>query len=365
MAASIESVKAAAARAATDPALWPETLWQLGQLVGSDMTVVDHLDKQSGRVEIGFNDRPDLVAATREAYEQHYYALNPRWQLAQWLPMDSISHDDLIGDDKALGAFEYYVDFLGPSGLKYFIASPLVDDAGQTAVLTMQRNAERGRATAEDLANFAAVLPDLRNAMAIHARLRRHAAFEAALALMGDPLAVIHGDGRLVFANPAMAGLLECGSIVRLWGGAIEGATPPLQRAFRALLREAGTSNGLARELAWRPEGPVVMRMAPLDPEAGRPIGGAARCYCLLIDDPSRPHWPQIEEAMALFGLTRREAEVGTHLAAGLGADEIARRLRVSRNTVRTHIAMLREKLGLHSALAVAAAMRRAVSPFG
>jgi DNA-binding CsgD family transcriptional regulator len=31
---------------------------------------------------------------------------------------------------------------------------------------------------------------------------------------------------------------------------------------------------------------------------------------------------------------------------------------------VRTHLAMLREKLGVHSALAVAAAMRRAMSPF-
>ncbi|HYD13000.1 MAG TPA: LuxR C-terminal-related transcriptional regulator [Allosphingosinicella sp.] len=46
-----------------------------------------------------------------------------------------------------------------------------------------------------------------------------------------------------------------------------------------------------------------------------------------------------------------------------LGADEIATRLRVSRDTIRTHLAMLREKLGLRSALAVAAAMRRAVKP--
>ena len=29
------------------------------------------------------------------------------------------------------------------------------------------------------------------------------------------------------------------------------------------------------------------------------------------FDDPTRPAWPQIEEAMALFDLTRREATVG------------------------------------------------------
>ena len=111
--------------------------------------------------------------------------------------------------------------------------------------------------------------------------------------------------------------------------------------------------------------GPLIFRVAPLAEDAARQFGAnEERLFCLLIDDPARPHWPSVEDAMRLFGLTRREATVGTHLAAGRTPDEIARRLGVSRNTVRTHLAMLRDKLGMHSALAVAAEMRRAVSPF-
>jgi DNA-binding NarL/FixJ family response regulator len=67
---------------------------------------------------------------------------------------------------------------------------------------------------------------------------------------------------------------------------------------------------------------------------------------------------------MRLFGLTRREATVGTHLAGGLTVDDIARRLALSRNTIRTHVAMLREKLGVHNALAVAAQIRASRGPF-
>ena len=67
---------------------------------------------------------------------------------------------------------------------------------------------------------------------------------------------------------------------------------------------------------------------------------------------------------MRLFGLTRCEATVGMHLAAGLTTGEIARRLSVSRNTVRTHQAMLRDKIGVRSSLAIAAEMRRAAAPF-
>jgi DNA-binding CsgD family transcriptional regulator len=86
--------------------------------------------------------------------------------------------------------------------------------------------------------------------------------------------------------------------------------------------------------------------------------------FCLVIDDPARPDWRQVDAAMALFGLTRREAQVGLQLAAGLTIGEASARLAISRNTARSHLAMLRDKLGVRSALAVAAEMRRAREAF-
>lgn len=51
-------------------------------------------------------------------------------------------------------------------------------------------------------------------------------------------------------------------------------------------------------------------------------------------------------QAVAALGLSARELAVLQELAAGLSNKEIARRLDVSPNTVKTHVAHLYEKLG-------------------
>jgi ATP/maltotriose-dependent transcriptional regulator MalT len=52
------------------------------------------------------------------------------------------------------------------------------------------------------------------------------------------------------------------------------------------------------------------------------------------------PHAP------SRLGISGRELEVLAHLAAGRSNKEIAQRLEVSPNTVKTHVARLFEKLG-------------------
>jgi DNA-binding NarL/FixJ family response regulator len=59
-----------------------------------------------------------------------------------------------------------------------------------------------------------------------------------------------------------------------------------------------------------------------------------------------------------------REWRIGLFLADGLDIDRIAALLSISRNTVRTHVAALREKLGVSSSLAVAAALRASIGTF-
>ena len=99
MRVDVESVRASAARAALNPALWPETLWRAGQLVGSDFTVFDHINKATGKITLGFCDRPDHVADVRERYEAYFHTINPRFPVARALPLDAVIDDDLIGDD--------------------------------------------------------------------------------------------------------------------------------------------------------------------------------------------------------------------------------------------------------------------------
>jgi DNA-binding NarL/FixJ family response regulator len=55
------------------------------------------------------------------------------------------------------------------------------------------------------------------------------------------------------------------------------------------------------------------------------------------------------EEARLRSLLTRRELEILSHLARGLGDRDIAQQLSISVDTVRTHFARILEKLGVHT----------------
>jgi two-component system NarL family response regulator len=74
----------------------------------------------------------------------------------------------------------------------------------------------------------------------------------------------------------------------------------------------------------------------------------------LLIDDLDNRR--DCDDLLAI--LTPREREVLFHLVEGAGRKEVAERLQLSANTVRTHLNSLMAKLGVHSTLEVVALAR-------
>lgn len=68
------------------------------------------------------------------------------------------------------------------------------------------------------------------------------------------------------------------------------------------------------------------------------------------------------DDELALTGLTRRERQVLDCLADGAGRSEVAARLHISVNTVRTHLQNIMAKLGVHSTLEAIAVVRRSQS---
>lgn len=349
-----EAFRHCAARAATDPALWPEALLRLGHLTGSDMTLLEHRTQPGDRVTLGFTDRPDILIHSREPYEQHYARVNPRWPQISALPAGTISHDGLLGS-AANADCEFYRDFLLPYGLRYFAATTLVSDAEQKSLLVLQRAPDRGPYDSGEIALFSSLLAHLGNALSIHIRLGDAAlgpAMAEALNRLTDPIAIVDDQRHAYFINQALRALLAEGDLVTLEQGRIKA---PSGEFAEALAEAMAVGLGKARS------GSLLFRVAALDPESARSFARPGiRLFCLVIDDPRRLHWAAIDDAMRLWGLTRCEAMVGSLLATGLSIDAIAARLQVSRNTVRSHLAALRDKLGAHSALAIAAEMRRA-----
>jgi two-component system, NarL family, response regulator LiaR len=71
-------------------------------------------------------------------------------------------------------------------------------------------------------------------------------------------------------------------------------------------------------------------RAAPVRPQAARPAG---------------PHFVRDAARQQALGITARELQILEHIAAGLSTREIAGRLFLSENTVKTHSARLYAKL--------------------
>jgi DNA-binding NarL/FixJ family response regulator len=93
--------------------------------------------------------------------------------------------------------------------------------------------------------------------------------------------------------------------------------------------------------------------------ETWLPAGDTGDVLRLLLRGPGR----EPAEPQPLGALTARERQVLACLADGAGRREVARRLHMSPNTVRTHVQNLMSKLGVHSTLEAVALTRPHLAP--
>jgi two-component system, NarL family, response regulator DesR len=88
----------------------------------------------------------------------------------------------------------------------------------------------------------------------------------------------------------------------------------------------------------------VILRSSPISDAIGvlrQVLDGYVVFPCCVMDRLAAPEHPE--------PLSDRQREVLTHLAAGRSNDEIARRLFISRNTVKFHLRVIYERLGVHN----------------
>lgn len=93
--------------------------------------------------------------------------------------------------------------------------------------------------------------------------------------------------------------------------------------------------------------------------ETWLPPAETGNIMALLLSDQERRR----EDDELLAALTPREREVLTCLAEGAGRREVAERLHLSANTVRTHLQNLMAKLGVHTTLEAVALTRPLLEP--
>jgi DNA-binding NarL/FixJ family response regulator len=104
---------------------------------------------------------------------------------------------------------------------------------------------------------------------------------------------------------------------------------------------------------------PWLLVVAPARSRAFRAFNAGVAAI-IFMTDPERAPTPTQEVLRDLLDLTATEAKVALSIAAGDAVPSAARRLRVSTNTVHTHMRRIFSKLGVHRQADVVRVLMRA-----
>lgn len=150
---------------------------------------------------------------------------------------------------------------------------------------------------------------------------------------------IVTDDLALQWRNPAAEALLGRRDPLVLTGHTVRARDPADGRRLQDFVRRASAETTILCLAERGQEGHLLAAAVRLP---GRLVGLTA----FYASDEAQYRWADLRE---VFGLTTSERDIAQALASGLTAEAVARKLRTSIKTVRTHIRHIYSKLGLSS----------------
>jgi DNA-binding CsgD family transcriptional regulator len=258
----------------------------------------------------------------------------------------------LVSDD-GLHSTAIYREVLEPVGIEYSLAVQINLDDGTICSLSVMRGPAQSAYTAEDCDDLGRFVPHVARATVMHGALRRarDTAVAARALIDGVPMGmIVLQQERIVVANAAASQLLDQGDALRRSGAVLVGATALDQARLSRAVREAMTGDGepVGVTLLAGEEGQLRVVATRLAPGSAGMIGAEPDAVALYLTDSRRPIETNEEVVRRLFGLTAREAAVLCALVQGDATQEIAERLGIGVETVKTHLQHVMQNVGVN-----------------
>lgn len=330
---------------------WPAALQALGGALGGAFALIGIVDKTTGRTN-SLTSEP-FAEDRRERYRNRYFALNPRVRHSARMPVGEVFFDAAIARDAELARHPYYGEFLAERGFTHFVSANLINVASRRVNLSVQRGRNAGHVDMPEVETMRTIVPHALAAFELWERLQSASAqarlIGEALEALDAGVLMLDERGRIVFANPTGAALMAAGGPLIQSGETIAATDAAARARLTEAIAAARTISGDASAAT-----PVRLTLAAVDgrrfavklrpmPEFIR-LDDTRWSGVILILEPVRP-LSTIDEIQRVLGLTAAEAALALSLADGKRPRDYARANGVSINTVRTHLASLREKL--------------------
>jgi DNA-binding CsgD family transcriptional regulator len=161
---------------------------------------------------------------------------------------------------------------------------------------------------------------------------------------------LLDATGSVIDANSLARRVVESGNGLLLRNGRLAFADAAIDSRFERLLRSAGKIDGLPRVVAASVKRPgaaacrVLVSPIPID-DGRSPVAA----YLVVIYSSAEQPAIAAEVLLEIYGLTRAQADVARRLYAGLSVEETAIALKLSLNTVRSHLKQIFSKCEVQS----------------
>ncbi len=263
---------------------------------------------------------------------------------------------------------QLYLRFLKPHNLRYLLGRDVVRDEVLRVKLSLERTADQEPYSQRERALLEAIAPHLQRAIRLRERNdhgnHMRFFFEEAMAKLAIGCLMLDARGRVVSINAWARRLIEQNDSLAVRNGRLRAVDTvdgrALNKAIDAALaarnRDATGSAGTALRLESAP-GMTILDLV-VKPLARDSLleSGSAPAVVVYLNDCRRPGIELDPGALtAMYGLTHCESQIGALLAKGTCLNDVATRLHVSINTVKTHLRGIYEKLGTNKQAQVVA----------
>ena len=155
-------------------------------------------------------------------------------------------------------------------------------------------------------------------------------------------LIVVTEELVIQWANPAAEELVRQHSALRRQNGGLRGRSACIDGRLRTFVRKATATPSTTCLVGHASDENLILMALRLEPPWGRLVG-------LTLRSARDKAEVRLTDPALAFGLTRAESRVASSLLGGRTAEQTAGELRVSIETVRTHIKRCYGKLGVSS----------------
>jgi DNA-binding CsgD family transcriptional regulator len=296
------------------------------------------------------------------------YAKDCPWtRVADRTPTGNVFAVDAAVPARELIKTEFYAEILRPQQVLHEGVAILARDARRLVGLSVFRSAKIGHFDSEDLRLLSLVAPHFKRAAQMAWQLATHAAVDAAKSValdrLDDGVLLLDASGHVLFANRAAEAIIAlCDGLTVVREG-LRAALPVDTARLQALIAETlqGSAGGTMRVTRPSLGEPFLLLVAPargnwhwsIDPMP------AVVVFITALDQAVAPDLRLLAPA---FGLTATEAKVAVRIAGGGGVPATAQALRISPNTVHTHLLRVFGKLGVNDQPGLVRVLMRAVA---